>query len=313
MAHSFLTSINKQISCNLAEHNIEPRKDAGSGVWLSLLLPSAVILGGIKYESSLKYQVAACICTGILVQSVIDMFNAYYRKPTPFGAVIFSCTSSTILLYIFTSKGPILSILFGFLSIFSYHKTILPVMKLCPKNFTYGECTTVCQGFILFIFSSAVREVQPQMNCFSVATTMIQLGNLCLMVIATVSYYHNMKEQPGKFYSLIGFVFAFVLLPSLYLSIGENPLVWIYNLFTEDTTAIQLVVFWLFCCILGAAAVMLQINTNQKASTAVRKIFHGLIILVFVPAVIWKPCMIYLASGVVFAIFATLDVCHVVP
>lgn len=70
----------------------------------------------------------------------------------------------------------------------------------------------------------------------------------------------------------------------------------------------QLLIYWVICSAIAVVAVVLQVSGNKKASTIVRKIFHLLAVSVFVPGLIYRPCLLYLASGIVLGIFIALEV-----
>lgn len=55
-------------------------------------------------------------------------------------------------------------------------------------------------------------------------------------------------------------------------------------------------------------AVTLQVRSNSKASTIVRKYFHLLALAVFIPGLVLNQCLLYTASGIVFALFIILEV-----
>jgi dolichol kinase len=71
---------------------------------------------------------------------------------------------------------------------------------------------------------------------------------------------------------------------------------------------VLLVTYWAVCSGLAVMAVNVQIQGQQQASTVVRKYFHILAVVVFIPGVIRECCFLYLATGVVLALITALEV-----
>lgn len=66
--------------------------------------------------------------------------------------------------------------------------------------------------------------------------------------------------------------------------------------------------FWIVCCFLAVIVVHKQIQKGRKANTVVRKTFHILVTVVYLTGMIDQCSILYLASGVIFAIFVALEV-----
>lgn len=58
---------------------------------------------------------------------------------------------------------------------------------------------------------------------------------------------------------------------------------------------------------LTCATVSWQLRNTSKANTRVRKIFHLLIVLVFVPGIIYQCALLYLGTGIALAIFVVVE------
>lgn len=63
---------------------------------------------------------------------------------------------------------------------------------------------------------------------------------------------------------------------------------------------------------LTVATVTWQINRHEQSNTRTRKIFHFLIVLVFVPGLIYQCAFIYVASGIASALLIVLETMRVI-
>lgn len=71
---------------------------------------------------------------------------------------------------------------------------------------------------------------------------------------------------------------------------------------------IHIVLLWLACSVIAGVAIGYQINDRKQASPVVRKYFHILATIVFLSGILTDVILLYLASGVIFAIFIVLEV-----
>ncbi|KAJ8883851.1 hypothetical protein PR048_015706 [Dryococelus australis] len=71
---------------------------------------------------------------------------------------------------------------------------------------------------------------------------------------------------------------------------------------------IALVFYWIACCMLAVIALSFQVKAGKHASTSIRKYFHVLAVAVFLPGLILRPCLLYLSSGVILALFIIFEV-----
>lgn len=67
-------------------------------------------------------------------------------------------------------------------------------------------------------------------------------------------------------------------------------------------------VYWLICCFFAICAVRVQVQNHKHASSAVRKIFHALIVAVYLPGLAWECTLLYLSSGVALALLILVEV-----
>ncbi|XP_014476857.1 PREDICTED: dolichol kinase isoform X3 [Dinoponera quadriceps] len=70
---------------------------------------------------------------------------------------------------------------------------------------------------------------------------------------------------------------------------------------------IALVVYWAVCVVLSIFIITYQISSKSRATSSTRKIFHILAMFVYIPGMICDISMLYLASGVIFALLMGIE------
>lgn len=69
-----------------------------------------------------------------------------------------------------------------------------------------------------------------------------------------------------------------------------------------------LIIYWAICLLVGAGVIAYQILSESHATTAGRKSFHCLAVIVYLPGMLYEPTLLYLASGVIMGLFIVLEV-----
>nr|CAD7567989.1 unnamed protein product [Timema californicum] len=193
-------------------------------------------------------------------------------------------------------EGLFICILMSFLVIFSYHQGLFVLLRSCPRSFTFGEACVVMQAFILFLYSSVANlyvEFSKEFpnDCVDTTTIILQVGLLGVALICATVYSFMSLRSPPAFYTTVFVVSA-------------------GNCFLYDCQ-IVLVVYWIVCSVVAILAVTTQVKVGEHASTRVRKYFHLLALAVFIPGILLRFCLLYLASGVVLALFVILEIMRV--
>ncbi|KAH8366301.1 hypothetical protein KR200_006259 [Drosophila serrata] len=300
---------------------MSPRPNAGLGAWLCLLLPLAlgvrllhsppgcqdeaqmqwiltVSAGGMALET-LCFFIYAFIKTGILVKCLVSLLP---------GVI----TSMCFCLLADTSLTFALSV--GFVMTASYQQIYIYTLRGFKNSFTYGEASVFVQGLVLFVMSAIYR--------FS--------GLFCDGSWATEDFDKLNMIMVNALFWLLVFCVALITLPSLrkpvslYLSFGvlvsavtcmpvtqPLPLINLIQFLLRDQNRLSILVFYLLLVLLTFITVAWQIGSTSRANTRVRKIFHLLIVLVYVPGVIYECGLLYLATGVALAVFVVLELLRV--
>nr|CAD7423999.1 unnamed protein product [Timema monikensis] len=309
------------LSSTAEDGEIEVRISVGpgadNGVWMGFLLPLAVLVDAFKYPTASHTNTKASIpvlSVGLLLGVVSTLISAIHPMQQTIGSSInlFTFMSScltAILMFEFTKTGLFICILMSFLIIFSSHQGLFVLLRSCPRSFTFGEACVVMQAFILFLYSSVANlyvEFSKEFpnDCVDTATVIIQVGLLGVALICATVYTFMSLRSPPAFYTTVFVVSAGFVIPFLHIILqSRNRLLYVCQ--------IVLVVYWIVCSVVAILAVTTQVKAGEHASTRVRKYFHLLALAVFIPGILLRFCLLYLASGVVLALFVILEIMRV--
>ncbi|XP_036330264.1 dolichol kinase isoform X2 [Rhagoletis pomonella] len=274
------------------------RPNTSPGYWLCMLLPLAL-------ASNLVHKVR---CTE----------NISTHGMLTIAAVGMCVESLCFFLYIFC-KAALLQqpwsygLFWGFVTTFSYQNSYVRVMRACPACFSFGEAAVLVQGLMLFIlnvilklpntlFSNQIRSDFDDLNVIMMFALFYLFAVCCLLAAA------NILRTTVCFYPLI-FLFAITVTCSPITN--PIPLITLLNFILKDKARLNMIYFYIALVVLTFLAVWWETSQEGKATTRVRKIFHLLIVLVYIPGVVYQCTFLYIASGVAFAIFTILELIRV--
>lgn len=210
------------------------------------------------------------------------------------------------------------SVFIAFASLCIYEKIYWRTLRSLSGNFTLGEASIVCQGFSLFVLNTFLLLIDyaqhPPSTSLQQCTVIVQLTLLGTSTIVAALHALGLRTLRAiLFYPLClcigGIVMAFPVAPP------------------DGTSA--LLVLWQFCfrssvprvlaiaaaaILVGATGLGVQIfvSTGAASSTRTRKYFHVLIVLVFVPGLLMQCTLLFLASGMLLAVFVLLEAARLV-
>ena len=93
-------------------------------------------------------------------------------------------------------------------------------------------------------------------------------------------------------------------LPYLWIRLMRNPVGWIIEYIWTTRHLLMLFLLWILCTVL---ALILVTTRSSKASTAYRKYFHALIVIVFTSGVFIDVSFLYLSSVVGLCVMVLLE------
>lgn len=315
---NFLQNIDSNVTGSFKVRGLKLRC-AGSGLWLILLLPSALLSGIRKGNVSQAYHVVSVVSMGLAVNAICGILSTgvfLTDRTIPFIQIgyLLSSTVVSLLLVFLTEWSTIFSLFCAIFTSISYHTILETILRLCPRSFTFGEATVVTQSLILYLTSFATNtfflfgcSVQ---QCEETASYIVQTGYFAVLVMFIMTYRcEKLMRQTWTFIFTLGVSFFTFITFFPYLIIQKNSLLWLFQLM-RNSDAVVVIILWILCCSCAVYCLVKQTNKQKPASSTIRKIFHFLMFFVLMPGLIICPCLMYIASGVAFAILVIIETCR---
>ncbi|KAJ9600871.1 hypothetical protein L9F63_000983 [Diploptera punctata] len=304
---------NYRVQTYLKEQHIIPRPGAGAGVWMSFLLPISVIISANTSQNVTEvYKIAATLSYGLLATSAIFLLSDSKNRQDKIFLIPPVFTYANLF---FSNKIGIWFSMAGGFASYSLSEAVILLLDASPKSLTYGEASILIQSLILFLYTASINLVDSwyhtPVDCMGISTVILQVGLIGVLLICAGAYFFPDFRIPLPFCGLtLTTLFGFVI-PLLHILLQKSPVLWIIQLLFDNQPRVLLVIYWVICSGLGVMTVALQIGGKQQASTVVRKNFHILAVVVFIPGLIRECCFLYLATGVVLALFTALELLRV--
>jgi len=292
-------------------------RNSSHGIWLCSLLFLAYLQTIIRNPKTIQfnYELSTTILFGLMLQSIEIFISFTFIEQMPIWTKLLlktvpACTTS-ILINQILGQNLIFSFITGVVIMIVYYLTLMYMLKAMPRCFTFGEATIVVQGLIIFVY-----------NCFLIlpfiddAKTMndqldmiLQLGLIGVLFLILMTHFIPIFRLWYLFYPLLLFVAFTLCMTTLD---GKYAITILWNFVFNDIERIIIVGVYVLLLITAGIAVSWQIKKNRKSTTAVRKIFHILIVLVYIPGLVYQCHFLYIASVVILAVLIILELARVI-
>ncbi|XP_050457820.1 dolichol kinase [Cataglyphis hispanica] len=309
--------LEERILQNIKRNGIQHRSNANSGLWLGILVGLSAAITILREENSYS-EICLCVGTagfGLLLCSICLYIRLSIEKVVAkdFHAIYFLPAIVTSLLFLFVAnKGLLMSVVWG-LTVGSLGTwSVLQLMSAFPYCFTMGEATAVMHSFVLFLMSAVtnlpLRYHLPPIHDNDISTVVLQVGILYVVLVCLLCGYFPILRSTKYFYLMTINLICFIVLPILYIILDQNPVMWIISFVFSSNERIMIILYWAICLLLSVFTILYQILSKNQATTSTRKYFHILAVFVYIPGMIYDPSFLYLASGVIFALFVIIEV-----
>lgn len=215
------------------------------------------------------------------------------------------------LLWLVVHQEIAFSIITGFIVMLIYRFAYNFVLRSLPFSFTLGEAAIVTQGFIVFLYNCYLKLPvldQPK-STGEELNILLQIGLIGVFIITITTFIIPVFRKWIMFYLLLISVIVGICLVPVENKFAITILI---NFVFGDIGKILVVGVYIALLVLAGVAVTWQIRKNQRGTTSARKIFHILIVMVFVPGLIYQCQFLYVASVVALAIFIVLELARVI-
>lgn len=314
METSDKTKVDKFIDKNGKNMGIISRPNASAGYWLSFLLPLAYVVTSNRHQKCSNegdlYLLLTIAAIGMLMQS-LTFFACLAIAPGRCLKLLFALSPGLIthfLLQYWTQQTNGICLAVGFGATLGYQYVYVRVLKGFPKSCSLGEACILVQGIVLFVingfFKIPIYFNSPPSNEFGKIGAIMMGALLCLLVISwLIATFKILRNVLMFYFCMAVLVVAVCTIPV----IKDLPIITVIEFILSDKRRVYIVIFYMTMSVATILAVKLQIGSSEQASTRVRKIFHILIVLVYIPGLIFECTFLYLASGVALAAFSVLD------
>lgn len=302
---------------------MEFRPKAREGLWLCFLLPIALMLTYINRTTNThqsSYQTATILSWFLSIHSIYFALS----KPLPSFQDLqirkdfmkFSKSHlpaiMTMIVIVMIVILTMLGILGFILCIFGYmtFKVLLPRFFSTFKNsFSYGEGCLVLQSLVVFIVKSFLCVIHDENDPSKVDGSfniIANVGLISLLSLCSVPYvpFLTFINSSNVFYLTGSSMILGLSLPYLWIRLMRNPVGWIIEYIWTTRHLLMLFLLWILCTVL---ALILVTTRSSKASTAYRKYFHALIVIVFTSGVFIDVSFLYLSSVVGLCVMVLLE------
>ncbi|OAY51544.1 dolichol kinase EVAN [Manihot esculenta] len=290
-------------------------------------------------------------CFGVLIFLCFVMWHSLDNAHSPphwswaakFGL---SCIVLCAALFIFSSTGmqTMLKLLWVLFHGFAAVKLVQHLLNTFPSCASIGEAILVTLGLVVYfgnmlactisklhgyLISSESVPVQYGIQRSEISTIIqgVLLGLLLFPIFfkfvlhiwdcffsTTILAAGNERGRAFLFFASLGFIMV-VIIPSWMQFVQDfqmHPLLWVLMfVFSEPVKRLSLCIYWV-CVIYVSVLRFYNISRSSKIERILlRKYYHLMAVLMFLPAVIFQPKFLDLAFGAALAVFLTLEIIRI--
>lgn len=296
-------------------------RPAGNGYYLSILpvlCHSVNVWGRDKLPVDLAYKRSTILCFGLFLQSLVIFLSLRGRTSARSATKLLylTCTagSTAFLFWVCLKDNVAIGLASATAGIVLYDLVYFRILRRMPKCFTLGEASIICQGFVVFLYNAFLKvprllldgKAPPMVNQLALIMQIIVLG---ACVVITLCHFIKLLRKTFLFWLL---AIAVMGSATLFPIFGQPALIVVVQFILHEPQRMQIVSLYLTMLLLTSIFVVWQIRKSSSTNTTTRKIFHLLIVLVYLPGLWYQCTILYVGSGFMLALLLLLETCRLV-
>ncbi|XP_059607800.1 dolichol kinase [Phlebotomus argentipes] len=307
----------KHLDANCKASNIHRRPNAGNGAWLCCLVPLALLVNAWTHpkSSSLLYKVSGFIGFGLFLQTAEIIFKLSCRRvigiinvPTKLLPGI-ACS----LLIWFLLEDSLIFTLCALPCCLIYNSLYISLLQRMPRSFSLGEAAIVSQGLAIFLFGAGIKIFDalqdPSMFEMEQMTAILSVAILAVLLLILLLHVSSCCRHPLVFLILLT---LWLLLTGFTPVTDPLPVILVASFIILDIGRLSVVLIYAGICGITGAFVAWKISKKTATSVSLRKVFHLVIVIVYLIGIICQCTMLFLASGLLLALFVIFEAARLI-
>lgn len=271
-----------------------------------------------KHKSFVQFQgkVSTIVAFGLFLQTLVLLSQLRTNKPKgSSNKLLYSLPAAftSFLIWICLNQAAVFSIISGSSALLIYGWLYAHMLKALPQSFTFGEASVVGQGFVLFLLNAALRlsghSTYNAEHDIDDTTLILQIGLVGVTCIVAATHFINIFKSDLWFYVLVVTVSLTV---SLFPVNGYPAVVVLFSsLFADDQRIIALCAALVLLAITVATVIWFLV-TKRQSNTRTRKLFHILIVAIFLPGIVTQCQLLFTTTALLLAVFVVLETARII-
>ncbi|OWF43116.1 dolichol kinase-like [Mizuhopecten yessoensis] len=282
------------------------RTRADPGIWCCALLPLAYVGYGIHVGNLPELETSFLLFT---IPLTLVHYNASNLTQIAGALQLLWLRSHLIQHDVFSLS------LFGAICVL-FFMLLTKVPELLPRSFTEGEITLVLQLVLTVILSLTLGVLKGEVDIQDDLLSGQKLAVVAFegVLLGTVKFWIARHLTRGRgtplFYLTFFTTTLTVVLPLLYQSFGSSFLIDIFEFILQTPTRTKLLVSW--TVLIGLSVVIVYVRNASAAGGRVssdqRKVFHLVMLAVYVPGLLMDPSFLWTSSVIGLGVMVILEV-----